>query len=185
MIIVLGSVLLQSCEKDDIIDGCDGCTVTYVTNKYILTDMEAKIFCNDTCEYSNVDTCEYSDLGIKLIFKGLLVGEDVGHSRLLGIDPTVIETPYFINIIKDIKAYCNNPSYKCYFGIYDYKSNTYSLLDGFVGEELGYSPMSLSLSCFSGSCPPDSSDYYSFTVKITDIYNNEFVATTDSIYITK
>ncbi|HOF06416.1 MAG TPA: hypothetical protein PLK25_04070 [Bacteroidales bacterium] len=176
MIIVLGGVLLQSCEKDVIIDVGFG-TPTYVINKYILTDMEAKIFPNDTCKYSDVE--------IKLYFKGLLVGEDVGHSELLGIDPTVVEAPYFINVIKDIKAYCNNPSYKCYFGIYDYKSNTYSLLDGFVGEELGYSPMSLSLSCFSGSCPPDSSDYYSFTVKITDIYNNEFVATTDSIYITK
>ncbi len=169
--IVTGIIILSfSCKKEEIFYGGIGLTATYVLNKYILTDMKAEIF-------SNNDTCKYSDVTIKLNFKGLLVGEDVENSVHLGVDPTVIETPYFINVIKDVKIYSNNNNP---FSIYDELElgcPAYSLS---IGEELGYSPKYFFL--FN---PPDTSDYYYFTIKITDIYDNQFVATTDSIYITK
>ena len=177
--IVTGIIILSfSCKKEEIFYGGIGLTATYVLNKYILTDMKAEIF-------SNNDTCKYSDVTIKLNFKGLLVGEDVENSVHLGVDPTVIETPYFINVIKDIdiKAYSNNYNYYYYktvFYIYRQKIDGYIHSSSLIGEELGYSPKYLFL-----KNPPDTSDYYCFTVKITDIYDNQFVATTDSIYITK
>jgi len=167
MIIAISIVLLQSCKKEVIPDTGNGTKITYVLNKYILTDMKAEIS-------SSNDTCKYSDVGIKLDFKGLLVSEDVD----LLVVPTAVETPYFINVIKDVETYSNNNSYRtCLYT----HTEADEYFDPFIiGEELGYSPKYLFL-----SNPPDTSDYYYFTIKITDIYDNQFVATTDSVYITK
>jgi|AntAceMinimDraft_17_1070374.scaffolds.fasta_scaffold18168_3 hypothetical protein len=171
IIIAISIVLLQSCKKEVLYDGGFGLTPTYVLNKYILTDMKAEIS-------SSNDTCKYSDVGIKLDFKGLLVSEDVEHSGLLGVDPTVHETPYFINVIKDMEIYSNNNSYR--FRLYTHTEADEYYDPFIIGGELGYSPKYLFL-----SNPPDTSDYYYFTIKITDVYDNQFVATTDSVYITK
>jgi hypothetical protein len=156
-----------SCDKDIVQQSWDGRTAT--TNCYILRDLAAEIY-----SQNNTDTILYSDLRIDLYFTGDLVSE--------GRDPNTVDIvdAYFVNVVKNIKI-TTNKNYNVSNDITEYfstKSYQVDLINALNAKELGFSPKSLYL-----TTAPNNSDYYSFTIEITDIYDNYFVASTDSIFI--
>jgi len=169
IVIIVLNTFLFSCEKSTITRSWNGIIAT--SNCYILKNISAKIQ-----NENNVDTIYYSDLKINLYFSGNLISQGDNEISTVGVVDS-----FFVNILKTItlnsnKDYGINNNVTEYFSI-NYQGNKLNELNG---KELGFSPRILYL-----ETAPSNSNYYSFTIEITDIYDNHFVATTDSIYITK
>ncbi|PKP43590.1 MAG: hypothetical protein CVT95_12065 [Bacteroidetes bacterium HGW-Bacteroidetes-12] len=186
--IAILAIIFSSCRKDwpepDIMS-CGG--PIYYTNYYILNKIDAEII-------AEKDTIKYNDFFIQLDLSGYLVSENTYYTE--------------VNIEDDPNPYAVEPVEQKYFinklGYYDvcsdkkYNDNTYSYNNKIrdisvffrnkkqqyfrrsYDEELGYTPHKLYL-----TEPPDTSKWISFTVKLIDTRNNRFVATTDSVFITK
>jgi hypothetical protein len=60
------------------------------------------------------------------------------------------------------------------------KETNYTLTTEYLNKELGYSPLKIEL-----TAPPDSSQWFTFTVKITDDKGNIFISPTNKIFVTK
>jgi len=158
-----------SCEKEIVQQGRFGPIET--TNCYILRKIKAEIY-----SQNNADTILYSNLRIGLYFAGDLVSEGNDSSTVDIVDS------YFVNVIKSMKITANKKIEGNYNVTESFSTDYYQniQLKTLHGKNLGFSPKNLFL-----MTAPSNSNYYSFTIEITDIYDNYFVATTDSIFITK
>lgn len=177
--ILILSMIIVSCRKEfpepDNPD-CNGCVLSF-TNKYILTDINVQI-------NSEKDTAKYNDFYINVDLSGSLVSENTffkgeGHK-------------YFINKINNIDVitnvsyndsllYNDNIFLLRHLTFYSYNKGRYlKERNDIYGEELGFTPLMIKI-----NIPPDTSKWVSFTVKITDDKNNVFIASTDSLFITK
>ena len=173
------TLALLSCKKETI-PPCGILMDVSSINCYIATEMTAiNNFDNYYYYYSNpnTDTVLYSKYNIHLYFIGKMISKDI---RANTFDNNYGEQKYFINkiknfIIKSDKIFKEGENLTDCFIKKDYNG---TILTNY--QPLGYSPIILSL-----EMAPDNEDYYTFTIEIIDIYNNKFVATTDSIYITK
>jgi len=169
-------VILFSCEKETI-PPFEMIVPINSINCYIATDMMAINHIDNYYSNPNTDTVLYSKYNIHLYFNGKMISKDI---RANTFDNNYGEQKYFINkiknfIIKSDKIFKEGENLTDCFIKKDYNG---TILTNY--QPLGYSPIILSL-----EMAPDNEDYYTFTIEIIDIYNNKFVATTDSIYITK
>lgn len=194
--ILILALLFASCEKKTPErDNPDMLGLPAVfTNKYILTNIKGQCInadvlydydlYNDFTSETLCDTAKYNQFYIKIDFLGNIVSENVYFSDLdISDSPNPyatqpIEQKYYINKITSFKLLANgvvaakNEVYKRN-KLGNYKRDT---LTG----ELGYSPLRITLiEAF------EEEKWVSFEIILTDIYENIYVAKTDSIYITK
>jgi len=193
--ILLLSMVIFSCEKDfpenddPYNQDCDGCG-TYFTNKYILTNINARIV-------SEKDTVKYNEFYINLDLSGQMISENVAYTEAINNTPNpyigIFEQKYFVNKVVSFEVIPNciyndsispdNQHFSKFVTILfrnksrQYYNNSYPY---YINSELGYTPIKIEI-----SESPDTSKWVSFTVKITDDKNNVFTSSTDSIFITK
>ncbi|MDD2387954.1 MAG: hypothetical protein PHP52_14360 [Bacteroidales bacterium] len=172
LLIVL-SIITISCEKETIpILDFNG----FIKSQdcYIATDMKA--INHPDKYYLNPDTVLYSEYNIFLYFDGKMISKGVEAKTLNNNNSVAVK--YFINDLKNI----NITSDKIFKG--GENLTDFFMKKNFNGDKLinlqplGYAPIILSL-----NSAPDTEDYYTFIVEITDKYNNIFIASTDSIFI--
>ncbi len=187
ILIIILSINLFSCEKNTIPPFPTSNNIYYnegFPDCYIATGMKISCSATDSRPLNHGDTIKYSQFIIYLSFSGELISQGT-----MGSSNNYLELfSYYINIVKKVevnsdKNYINNIS--CITNSINHLNYVDNIevinpIRTLVNNKLGYSPFRLML-----KTPPDNSDYYSFTIGITDIYDNHFVATTDSIYITK
>lgn len=144
-------------------------------NCYVASDMRVSNYANYVL---NPDTAYYADLKIVLDFDGKMVSKGIVFES---DDPNATATiMYIINTIESVsitsnKIFIDDMDATQYFTLKDYR---YTELE--ISEPIGYSPITLRL-----KQPPVESNFYCFTIKITDEYDNYFEVTTDSIFIAK
>ena len=169
------TLALLSCEKETI-PPCDILMDVSSINCYIATEMTAINHSDNNYSNSNTDTVLYSEYNIYLYFNGKMVSKGIENTKYSNYG----ELQYFINKIKNFniksdKIFKEGESLtNCFIK----EDNCGTILANY--QPLGYSPIILSL-----EMAPDSEKYYTFTIEITDIYENVFTASTDSIFILK
>jgi len=172
------TLALLSCKKETI-PPCGILMDVSSINCYIATEMTAiNNFDNYYYYYSNpnTDTVLYSEYNIYLYFNGKMVSKGIENPKYSNYG----ELQYFINKIKNFniksdKIFKEGESLtNCFIK----EDNCGTILTNY--QPLGYTPIILSL-----EMAPDSEEYYTFTIEITDIYDNVFTASTDSIFILK
>ncbi len=185
IIIIFLSAFFFSCEKNIIppfptsnnIDSKDE-----FPDCYVATAMEISCNATDNRPLKHGDTIQYAEFIINLSFSGELISQGS-----MGSSNNYLELfSYYVNLVKKVEVVTD----KNYINNTNNITNNINLLKYSEGNEvikafktladnqLGYSPIKLLL-----NTAPSNPDYYSFTVEITDIYDNFFVATTDSIFI--
>jgi hypothetical protein len=168
-------VILFSCEKETI-PPFEMIVPINSINCYIATDMMAINHIDNYYSNPNNDTVLYSEYNIYLYFNGKMVSKGIENPKYSNYG----ELQYFINKIKNFniksdKIFKEGESLtNCFIK----EDNCGTILTNY--QSLGYSPIILSL-----EMAPDSEKYYTFTIEITDIYDNVFTASTDSIFILK
>ncbi len=164
---------------------CLGCSAHYYTAYYILNNVTAKIIDNDSVDYDtiNYDTLRYNDLNIITDLSGQIIADQTYECRASdGRYRKVLTQAYFVNKIQSIEISANK--------LYNTKANNFAIYfrdkefnytqKNYEGEELGYTPLKIKL-----TAPPDSSQWFVFTIKITDDKNNVFTSSTDSVFVLK
>ena len=132
------------------------------------------------------DTISYGDVIIKVNLNGEMLAENSFFTRE-SVSSSWIERKYFINEINDIQVLTDN-SYRegkkfinsFRIQINDQKGSFLFSSHVPAGTKIGYSPLKIYL-----TAPPDSSQYYKFTVKITDDKGNIFTSTTVKVFVKK
>jgi len=188
ILIFISAIIFFACKKEapqpDYFQMCNGC-YNYYTSHYILNTIDATIDNKDTVDN---DTMKYNGFFIAVNMKGNVVTEQIYEYKMH--DGTYRPVPiqaYFINKIQKIEIIPDKPyNDKNKVNITDFnvyfrdKETNYTLKTEYVNKELGYSPLKIKL-----TAPPDSSQWFTFTVKITDDKGNIFISSTNKIFVTK
>jgi len=173
LLIVL-SIITISCEKETIpILDFNG----FIKSQdcYIATDMKVR---NYYYYEINPDTVDVSGFHINLGIKGKMVSKSVEFENPNPHVSGGLKLEYFINIIKEFSI-TSNKIFIDKFDVTQCFTNT-DYLNTVVKLEqaIGYSPIVLQL-----NQPPLIADYYTFTIRIVDKFDNVFETTTDSVFI--
>ena len=169
------------------------------TNYYILDSTSAVMAKTDMgndnyWNYITNDTISYDRACIPVFYYGKIIADNCYFTDQVDTfvypDGSLIISPqerrYYINKLKKVEVFAS--------GYYNGSSNKVEPIklkiskrgdigvytgDKYEGEDLGYG-MTIYF-----TAPPDSSRWYSFTVRIVDDKGNVFTATTDKIFVTK
>ncbi|NOZ34193.1 MAG: hypothetical protein GXO80_02720 [Chlorobi bacterium] len=187
LIMLVFSACIKYPEWDN--PGTNGLAVLY-TNYYILTEINP-VLKRDTVSYTGSaillnDTVKYNKFFIQTFLDGNLISENTAFSGTDCSDepnPYCVppeEQKYFVNKIQSIEISANKPynTNENNFAIYFRDKELHYTQKNYIGEELGYTPLKTEL-----TAPPDSSQWFVFTIKITDDKNNVFTSSTDSIFV--
>jgi len=186
-------ILSSNCKKEPIPDNVEyNSDLALYSNYYSLTQIDAEVMKKDTTGLlTNVvsDTVSYDSLCIQVNLLGEMITENTFYSNVDDCSTPYCSLPqeqkYFVDKISDIqvitdKSYSDTDNSIYNFRVYFRDKNKYYYQKSYYDESIAYSPLHIYL-----TAPPDSSQWFTFTVKITDDKGNTFSNSTVKVFVEK